>query len=372
MKYKIKKNSVQETLVIPLYGRKLCTERFPNLFKDEKAVELIGKLDYDFSELEKRSESLAYRFGALEVAMRENDLMTEIKDYLKSHPKAAVVNMGCGLDQTAENCDNGQCKIYNLDFSDVIKARNILIPETDRTKNIACDLNDHSWFDRIYDSNGVIFIAAGVFYYFKTEDMKKLFAAMEKRFAGGRICFDAANKRAVKIMLKTWVKEAGITSIKEYFSVSDVRKELSPWLPCSSVSSKGYMLGYNNLKDRSVPKLFRLLSKIGDGLMKMQIVRVDFGYRRKKDDNRRNTMNKITIKIEGMRCGMCEAHICNVIRKAVASAKKVTASRKRNEATFVSEIEIDKEALKKAIADTGYTVLSVSSESYKKLGLFGR
>lgn len=41
MKYHIEKNSVQETLVIPLYGRKLCTERFPNLFRDNKAVELI-------------------------------------------------------------------------------------------------------------------------------------------------------------------------------------------------------------------------------------------------------------------------------------------------------------------------------------------
>ena len=44
MKYHIEKNSVQETLVIPLYGRKLCTERFPNLFQDRKAVELIDRL----------------------------------------------------------------------------------------------------------------------------------------------------------------------------------------------------------------------------------------------------------------------------------------------------------------------------------------
>ena len=37
------------------------------------------------------------RFGSLEVAMRQNDLAFEVRDYLKSHPNAAVVNLGCGL-----------------------------------------------------------------------------------------------------------------------------------------------------------------------------------------------------------------------------------------------------------------------------------
>ncbi|MBR1746869.1 MAG: class I SAM-dependent methyltransferase [Clostridia bacterium] len=276
MKYHIEKNTVQETLVIPLYGRKLCTEQFPNLFRDEKAVELIDRLDYDFSELEKNSKSFAHRFGALEVAMRENDLMCEVKDYLKEHPKAAVVNLGCGLDQTAENCDNGECRIYNLDLPNVMDVRNALLPEKDRVKNVACDLNDTSWFEKIDASNGVVFIAAGVFYYFKTEDIKKLFSSMAKHFEGGRLVFDSANKRAVKVMLKTWVKEAGITSIEDYFSVSDVKKDLAPWFDKAKVTSKGYMLGYNDLKDKSVPKLFRLLSKIGDGFMKMQIVKIEF------------------------------------------------------------------------------------------------
>ncbi|MBR1625357.1 MAG: class I SAM-dependent methyltransferase [Clostridia bacterium] len=276
MKYHIEKNTVQETLVIQLYGRKLCTERFPDLFKDEKALELIEKIDYDFSSLESKSKSFAHRFGALEVAMRESDLMWEVGEYLQNHPKAAIVNLGCGIDQTAENCDNGLCKIYNLDLPNVIEVRNALLPETARIKNIACDLNDTTWFDKIDDRDGVIFIAAGVFYYFKKEEIKKLFTAMEKRFRGGVLCFDTANKRAVKIMLKTWVKDAGITSIEDYFSVSDIKKDLAPWFENATVSSKGYMLGYNDLKTPSVPSSFRFLSKIADGFMKMQIVKTEF------------------------------------------------------------------------------------------------
>ena len=95
MKYKIEKNTVQETLIIPLYARKVCSELYPNLYRDETAVRLIDEIDYDFSEAEKNSRSLMQRFGSLEVAMRQNDLAFEVQDYLKSHPNAAVVNLGC-------------------------------------------------------------------------------------------------------------------------------------------------------------------------------------------------------------------------------------------------------------------------------------
>ena len=77
-------------------------------------------------------------------------------------------------------------------------------------------------------------------------------------------------------------------------------------------------------------------------------------------------MKKITVKIDGMMCGMCEAHICDTIRKSFPSAKKVSASRKRGEADFLSEEDIDVEALKKAVNDTGYVFVSASSEEYKK------
>ena len=54
MKYKIEKNTVQETLILPLYSRKLCTELYPNLYRDETAVRLMDEIDYDFSEAEKK------------------------------------------------------------------------------------------------------------------------------------------------------------------------------------------------------------------------------------------------------------------------------------------------------------------------------
>ena len=72
-------------------------------------------------------------------------------------------------------------------------------------------------------------------------------------------------------------------------------------------------------------------------------------------------MIKTTLNIDGMMCGMCEAHICDAIRKAVPDAKKVTASRSKKEATFLTEDAVDAEALKAAIDATGYDCLGIES-----------
>lgn len=77
-------------------------------------------------------------------------------------------------------------------------------------------------------------------------------------------------------------------------------------------------------------------------------------------------MLKTTLKIDGMMCGMCEAHVNDVIRKVVPGAKKVSSSHSSGESSFVSETEADIEALKTAIAETGYKVTDVSTEEYKK------
>lgn len=169
-----------------------------------------------------------------------------------------------------------QCRIYNIDYPDVIEVRNDLIPPGAREVNMACDLNDTSWFQAIDASGGAVFFASGVFYYFLRSQVQKLVSAMAAAFPGGRLVFDAANRTAVKLMLKTWVKYAKIKDVGAYFSVEDAQTELSPWTKESKVSSRNFMLGYNDLKDPSVSGLFRFIARIGDKFMKMRVIRFDF------------------------------------------------------------------------------------------------
>ena len=276
MNYHIEANSVQETLIIPLFGRLVCSEHFPLLFSDPEAKRICESLDYDFSGKRKKMESPAGLFGALEVAQRQYDLRCEVESYLNEHPKAAVVNLGCGLDDTFSKADNGLCSGYNLDFPGVIAVRNELLPAGEREENIACDLNDFAWMDAIDASDGAVFFAAGVFYFFRTEEVKKLFAAMAERFSGAVLAFDACNERGAKLMRKTWLREAGITDVHAFFSLED-ETEIRGWSKrFASVTAKSYMRGYRDIY-RDVGLFHRLMIRFCDSLVNMKIIRIEFG-----------------------------------------------------------------------------------------------
>lgn len=81
-------------------------------------------------------------------------------------------------------------------------------------------------------------------------------------------------------------------------------------------------------------------------------------------------MIKTTIEVNGMACGMCEAHVNDAVRKALGDVK-VSSSHSKNRTEIVSEQPIDEEAVRKAITDTGYEVGNISSEVQEKKKLFG-
>ena len=82
-------------------------------------------------------------------------------------------------------------------------------------------------------------------------------------------------------------------------------------------------------------------------------------------------MTKLTLKIDGMMCGMCESHVNDAVRGAFP-VKKVTSSHSKGETVILTEADIPEEQLRAAIEKTGYQVLSVTAEPYKKGDLFSR
>ena len=82
-------------------------------------------------------------------------------------------------------------------------------------------------------------------------------------------------------------------------------------------------------------------------------------------------MIKTTLKIDGMMCSMCEAHINDALRRAIPGAKKVSASHAKGEASFLTEEAVDGSRLKEAIAAMGYTCTDIAEEPCVKSGWFG-
>lgn len=273
-KIKIEKNTVQETLVMPLYAKAWAVKTYPDLFHDADCHEIMERLDYDFSTMQAQEGSVKMRLAALAAAVRQYALVCEIKEYLKEHPKALVVNIGCGLDTAGHQADNGECRFANIDFPNVIELRKQLLPSTDREENIASDLNDRTWFEKIgFDKeDGAIFIASGVFLYFKKDDVKKLFIAMAERFPGARLAFDGQNTRGMKIDLKA-IRASGI-DVSANFALDDPVNELKSWSEkFENVESKKMFTDY--LKpDRRFGLLYRILTLFSDrnGMSQLDVI----------------------------------------------------------------------------------------------------
>lgn len=223
-KVKIEKNTVQETLMLPLYGRAYCSKKYPALFPDKASEEMVQKIDYDFDSLEFKE------FAVLTWAIRKRMLNDRVKEYLKKHPTATVINLGCGADISFADVDNGRCHYINLDLPEVIAAREQLVTCREREKNIAMDAFDTAWCDRIDTSasDGVYIISGGVFYYFKPERIRGLFTTLAEKFPGGGIYFDCESSWGIKKANKM-VEKSGNTGAKMHFAVDDAESLFRPW-----------------------------------------------------------------------------------------------------------------------------------------------
>ncbi|MBR6072021.1 MAG: heavy-metal-associated domain-containing protein [Acholeplasmatales bacterium] len=64
-------------------------------------------------------------------------------------------------------------------------------------------------------------------------------------------------------------------------------------------------------------------------------------------------MKKIFLNVDGMKCGMCEAHINDIVRKT-AKIKKVKSSHKKNETIIIMENDDNIDSIIEAIKSLGY------------------
>jgi O-methyltransferase involved in polyketide biosynthesis len=217
-------NDVEETLLIPLWGRAQVSRERNSLLNDAKALEIIEQIDYDFSKLDRRS----FFRRDLWFAIRAKQFDDKIKAYIAKHPHASVVNIGAGLDTTFYRVDNGSIHWYDLDLPNVIAIRKQLIPETDRTTYIAKSLFESRWYPDIkLAKDGVLLMAAGVLFYFEEFQVRHFFSLLADNLPGGEIVFDALPKLGV--FFSNWsVRKAGMKGATVKWTLKDVTK-ITKW-----------------------------------------------------------------------------------------------------------------------------------------------
>lgn len=148
--------AVQETLYFPLLGRARAARRYPRCFPDPWALDAAG-----FAEQEGTVVTAMAGFPDIVYGLRHQVTVAQVRRYLASHPDAAVVNIGCGLDNLAADLAPelaaGECRIHNLDFPEVIDLRRRWFDHNGARPDgtdIACSVTDHRWMDGIDGSRG--------------------------------------------------------------------------------------------------------------------------------------------------------------------------------------------------------------------------
>jgi methyltransferase (TIGR00027 family) len=188
-------SGVTETLLITLYIRAMESSRPDALVKDEKAEALVKSISdnelYDFGRMK---SLLLSEENKLVIILRNREFDRQAQDFLKSHPDAVVVHIGCGLDTRFERVDNGQVEWYDLDLPDVIELRRKLIGESSvRQHLLGCSVLENEWLDRVSvdGKRPFLFLAEGVFMYLTEAQVKRLLLTLSDRFPGAELVFDA-------------------------------------------------------------------------------------------------------------------------------------------------------------------------------------
>ena len=188
---KVDLGPVQETLLIPLLARARETENPRGLLHDQRAVDIVRSLDYDFSKWE-GGRSLK---GAM---LRARMFDRYVEQFLEEHPRGTVTEIGCGLDTRFDRLDNGTVRWFDLDLPDTIALRRRFFDDGARRTVIAASVLETDWMAQVQATGGPwLFVAEAVLPYLDAGAARRAIVGLAEHFPGTRIAFDTTATRMV-------------------------------------------------------------------------------------------------------------------------------------------------------------------------------
>lgn len=187
-------SGVPSTLLFPVYARAQEMRMKQPLFDDPYSVDMLEKIDFDFSIFADMPETKTATRRDLQagIAIRTELLDKGVQAFIERHPQGMVVNMGCGLDARFLRLDNGNISWIDVDLTEVIDIRQQFFEESDRYQMLAASILDRGWLDSIVPQNGqkVLLIAEGTLMYFQEEAVKTLFGDLVVKFPRSVFLFE--------------------------------------------------------------------------------------------------------------------------------------------------------------------------------------
>ena len=256
---KIDFSGVENTALLTLYAKAIESASPNPILKDEIAEELVVRIDPYLKDMtDKMARQLVTRTIdpqlPVQQSLRTRKYDAYAYEYLNEHPSGTIVNLGCGLDARFFRLDNGKVHFFDLDLPAMIGLKKQLLEENDRYKMIAGSVLEHSWMDRLPESQEpFLILAEGIFMYLPEQEVRRLVLAIQKRFPGSELVCELTNRtwvegfwgKMTRMKLKLRAKMGDDASFQ--FGVS-TPQELEQWGPGIEFIDQWYYMDDNDPK----------------------------------------------------------------------------------------------------------------------------
>lgn len=193
---------VEKTMLLTLFAKAQHSKEKNHKFYDEKAIEVISQIEYDFS--------IANKDGKMKMGVIGRTIVLDdmVSDYIKKHPHCTIINIASGMDTRFYRLDNGLIRWYNIDLENSANFRLRYIEDESRVKTLAYSAMDEEWAKEIKIENGnVLFIIEGLTMYLQEKDVSEILKIINDNFLHCSIF--------VEIMPPSSVKNTKEISIEE-------------------------------------------------------------------------------------------------------------------------------------------------------------
>lgn len=190
-KIKPELNGAAETMLQSFYARAQYSLSRKHKFYDAKAVEMVEKIDYDFS---KASKDSTMGSGVIARTIVFDEL---VKKYIDQNPDCTVVNIACGLDTRFYRMDNGRITWYNLDLPETASVREQIYQERGRVSTIGCSVLEDAWVKEIKVRGKMLFIVEGLSMYLTEEENAKMLGIIRDHFENATVLLECLAKKWV-------------------------------------------------------------------------------------------------------------------------------------------------------------------------------
>ena len=167
---------VEKTMLLTLFAKAQHSQELNHKFYDPMAIDVISKIDYDFTLANKDS---TMQMGVIARTIVLDDL---VSNYIARHPNCTIVNIASGMDTRFNRLDNGIIKWYNVDLENSANYRLKYIEDTERVKTLAYSAMDPGWAQEIEIRKDVLFIVEGLTMYLNQKDVKDIINVIDSNF----------------------------------------------------------------------------------------------------------------------------------------------------------------------------------------------